>query len=286
MRLFLVGAGTPTPTADRFGTCYVVHAGEQYLMFDCGPAATHKLVKAGIFPTQIEHLFFTHHHYDHNVDYPCFLLTRWNHETGDESRLHVWGPPPTVDITERLIGAHGAFLEDWEARVNHPGSQEAHMERGGKLPRPGPSFIVTDIEPGARIDGAGWSLTATAARHVEPWLRSLAYRLDTDEGSIGITGDAVATESLNALMRGVDTLVVNVWNHQRVMQADRALHDVIAGTEDAAELARDAGARRLVIAHALANLTRPGSRERGIADMASVFDGEIVFGDELMVLDL
>ena len=43
-------------------------------MFDCGPAATHKLVKAGLYPTQVDNLFFTHHHFDHNIDYPCFLL--------------------------------------------------------------------------------------------------------------------------------------------------------------------------------------------------------------------
>ena len=43
-------------------------------MFDCGPAATHKLVKAGLYPTQVDNLFFTHHRFDHNIDYPCFLL--------------------------------------------------------------------------------------------------------------------------------------------------------------------------------------------------------------------
>ena len=43
-------------------------------MFDCGPAATHKLVKAGLYPTQVDNVFFTHHHFDHNIDYPCFQL--------------------------------------------------------------------------------------------------------------------------------------------------------------------------------------------------------------------
>ena len=38
-------------------------------MFACGPAATHKLVQSGLHPTEIDNLFFTHHHFD----YPCFL---------------------------------------------------------------------------------------------------------------------------------------------------------------------------------------------------------------------
>ncbi len=74
-RVYILGAGTPTPTPARFGSSYVVQIGDEYLMFDCGPAATHKLVQAGLRPTQIDYLFFTHHHFDHDVDYPCFLLT-------------------------------------------------------------------------------------------------------------------------------------------------------------------------------------------------------------------
>ena len=76
-RIYILGAGTPTPTPERFGSSYVAHVGGEYLMFDCGPAATHKLVRAGLWPTQIDYLFFTHHHFDHDVDYPCFLLCRW-----------------------------------------------------------------------------------------------------------------------------------------------------------------------------------------------------------------
>jgi ribonuclease Z len=64
----ILGAGTPTPTPDRFGSAFAVEVGGEYLMFDCGPAATWKLVKAGLTPTQIDYLFFTHHHFDHDVD--------------------------------------------------------------------------------------------------------------------------------------------------------------------------------------------------------------------------
>ena len=36
----------------RFGSAHVIEVAGDYLMFDCGPAATHKLVKAGLFPTE------------------------------------------------------------------------------------------------------------------------------------------------------------------------------------------------------------------------------------------
>ena len=77
-RVTVLGAGTPTPTPTRYGSAYVLEIGGERMMIDCGPAATHKLVKAGLRPTEVDYLFFTHHHFDHDVDYPCFLLTRWD----------------------------------------------------------------------------------------------------------------------------------------------------------------------------------------------------------------
>ena len=58
-RLYIIGAGTPTPTPTRFGSAYVLEIEGEKIMFDCGPAATHKLVKAGLFPTLVDFLFFT-----------------------------------------------------------------------------------------------------------------------------------------------------------------------------------------------------------------------------------
>ena len=64
----ILGAGTPTPTPERFGSSFALEIGNDQIMIDCGPAATHKLVKAGLWPTNIDYLFFTHHHF-------CLLYT-------------------------------------------------------------------------------------------------------------------------------------------------------------------------------------------------------------------
>ena len=61
--IHVLGAGTPTPTAERFGSSYVLNIDNESIMIDCGPATTYKLVKAGLWPTQIDYLFFTHHHF-------------------------------------------------------------------------------------------------------------------------------------------------------------------------------------------------------------------------------
>lgn len=58
------------------------------------------------------------------------------------------------------------------------------------------------------------------------------------------------------------------------------------GTLDAARFARDAGAKTLVLTHTGRAISQPGSRERAIRHIAALYEGEIVFGEEQMVLDL
>lgn len=283
-KIYFIGSGTPTPTRTRFGTCYVFHIGHEFLMFDCGPAATHKMVKMGLFPTQIDYLFFSHHHFDHNADYPCFLLCRWDQGAGREKPLQVWGPPPTAWITDHLIGPTGAFHHDWRARVGHRGSQEIFVKRGGTLPRPEPHAMVKDIDSGQVIKQDLWRVTTTRTQHIEPWMPTLAYRVDYDGGSIVFTGDTGTCSSVIELAKGADTLLIHCWDHQETMRENEA--SMITGTIEAAEFAREAGVKRMIIAHQGPNLDRPGSKEKAIADMVSIFDGQIIFSEEGFIIDL
>ena len=162
-RIYVLGAGTPTPTATRFGSSFVLQTGDDKIMVDCGPAATHKLVKAGLWPTEIDFLFFTHHHFDHDIDYPCFLLCRWDQSVGKENRLQVYGPTLTEKITEGILGEDGVFAHDWKARVNHPLSQQIFVNRGGTLPRPAPDVFAKDVGPGKVYSGKDWEVTAAPA---------------------------------------------------------------------------------------------------------------------------
>ena len=97
VEVFVLGGGTPTPTEFRLGSAHSLRIGDEALMFGCGPASTHKLVKAGLYPTQMDNLFFTHHHFDQNIDYPCFLLCRWDQAAERGSELNVYGPKLTLE---------------------------------------------------------------------------------------------------------------------------------------------------------------------------------------------
>jgi ribonuclease BN (tRNA processing enzyme) len=58
------------------------------------------------------------------------------------------------------------------------------------------------------------------------------------------------------------------------------------GTLDAARMANEASAGTLVLTHTGPNLARPGSLEKAVADISRIFDGKILFGQELMSYNL
>jgi ribonuclease Z len=283
-RVHVLGAGTPTPTPDRWGSAFALEIGGEHLMFDCGPAATWKLVKAGIQPTQVDYLFFTHHHFDHDVDYPCFLLTRWDQSVGRENPLRVYGPTLTETLTERILDLErGAFAHDWKARVGHPVSQRVFVNRGGTLPRRPPSVLARDVGPGPVHEGREWRVTAAPAEHVQPFLDSLAYRIDGADGSIVFTGDTQPCRSVTDLARGADMMLCMCWDDQERMEAFGEASGT-CGTVGAARMAEEAGVKRLVLVHIGPYLARHGPMEKGIGDVRRHYRGEVIFADELMTL--
>lgn len=284
-RIHVIGSGTPTPSPDRFGSCFVTEVAGEQVMVDCGPAATHKLVKAGLWPTRIDYLFFTHHHFDHDVDYPCFLLCRWDQSIGKEKRLQVYGPSPTERLTEGILGEDGVFAHDWKARVNHPASQRVYVNRGGRLPRKPPDVYARDVGPGKVYAAAGWQMTAATAEHVQPYLDSLAYRLDSPEGSIVFTGDTAPCRSVVELARGADVMLCMCWGGQE--EIERSGEAVgVCGTLDAARMAQEAGVKKLVLVHVGNKLAGHGPMEKGVGDVSRVYDGQIIFSDELTSIDV
>ena len=286
-KIHLLGTGTPTPTPTRFGSSYVIEVSGEYLMFDCGPAATHKLVQAGLWPTQIDYLFFSHHHVDHDVDSPCFLLCRWDQSVGKENQLQVYGPTLTETITKRILDEDiGAFAHDWKARINAPGSQQVYVNRGGTLPRKPPSVAVRDIGPGPVHSGKDWQVTAAIAEHAQPWLDCLAYRLDSPDGSVVFTGDTRPCESVVNLARNADVMLCMCWGDSDIMDAIGEGRDSMCGTKGAAEMAQEAGVKRLVLVHTGPSLCEHGAMEKAIGDVKKVYDGELVFGEELLTLEL
>jgi len=285
VRVTVLGAGVPTPTPRRFGSAYLLDVADRSLLIDCGPATTYKFTIAGRRTPEVSLLLFTHHHFDHNADYPCFVLTRWDQHV-DQTPLRVYGPPPTAELTRKLFEApDGAWVCDWNARVEHPGSQRVFENRGGTLPRRPPRIDAVDVDATFVLEENGFSVRAGDTVHAQPFLESVAYRIDSAEGSIVFTGDTEPVDSVVELARGADMLVCMCWDTDAAMESD-GLSRGMTGTPSAGLLAAQAGVRTLVLTHIGPHLDSPVVREEALRDAAAVFDGRIVFGEELMTLDV
>ncbi|MFP6636892.1 MAG: MBL fold metallo-hydrolase, partial [Dehalococcoidia bacterium] len=166
------------------------------------------------------------------------------------------------------------------------GSQRVFVNRGGTLPRKPPSVDVRDIGPGYVHSGRDWQVTSATAEHAQPWLDCLAYRLDTNDGSVVFTGDTTPCDTVLELAKDADVMLCMCWGDSDVMDAIGEGEGSMTGTRGAAEMAQEAGVKKLVLVHTGPSLCEHGAMEKGIGDIKKIYDGELVFGEEHMTLDL
>ena len=141
------------------------------------------------------------------------------------------------------------------------------------------------MAPGLVYSGKDWQVTAAPAEHVQPWLDSLAYRVDTPDGSIVFTGDTQPCDTITNLARGADMLLCMCWDDQEIMDQNGEFSGQ-CGTLGAARMAQEAGVQKLVLVHVGPHLAAHGPMEKGIGDISRAFDGEILFSEELMQFSL
>lgn len=285
LELTLLGTGTPTPLLRRAGSSYLMRIDDEYLLFDCGPFCMRRLLERGVSSTQISSLFLTHLHYDHCVDFGYLVLNRWDQGAGKIAELQVAGPAPTKQMADLLFGETGVYGPDLAGRTQHPGSEFIYEMRGGILPRQRPAPDVTEVADGSTIENERWRVRAAEVVHCQPQLTCLAYRLEVGGRVIVFGGDTGPTPSLVELADGADVLL-HMCHFVNDVVTDPRLTNCCSGHLDAARTAKLAGARTLVLVHITEQVERPGTRERVLHEAAQVFDGSIIFGEDLLTVPL
>jgi ribonuclease BN (tRNA processing enzyme) len=282
MKLTLLGTGTPTPSLKRASSSYLVEVGSDVILIDHGPGSHERLLQIGKRAVDVTHVFFSHLHYDHCSDYIRLLLTRWDQGADRIPELKVYGPPPIQLMTEQLFGKNGAFAPDLNARIQHQGSIDIFVARGGVPPRKWPQPTVTELKPQDKVEGDGWTLTVGSASHVQPYLECYAYRIDSPEGSICYSGDSGgAAPALITLAKDCDLLIH--MNHYYSGTEPTAIYRAVCGNhEDVARVATEANVETLVLTHFLEQIDQPGLREHIVREIGKTYHGHIVWGEDCM----
>jgi ribonuclease Z len=283
-RITLLGTGTPAPSLERQGSSYLIETAGQKILFDHGTGSHHRLLESGRRAVDITHVFFTHLHYDHCLDYARLVLQRWDQGADRIPDLEVYGPTPIARMTESLFGPDGAFGPDIRARIEHQSSIDTFAARGGVPPRKRPVPRVREIHAGNVIEGKGWKLTVGHARHVQPYLECLAFRLDTADGSLCYSGDSATSDSIVELAKDCDILIH--MNHAfSGTSPSAAFRDAVGHHKGNAIVAQRAGVKTLVLVHPPPAIDQPRIREQMVHEIQQQFSGKVVWGEDLMQLE-
>ena len=320
-RLVLLGtAGGPLPSPVRSGISQAVVVGGRAYVVDCGSGVTRQLRRARLLK-HLHQVLLTHLHSDHDCDYfNLFLLgwpiLQWNPPVGVYGpgpagwlppvpadapaghRVPLIGENPTpglLEITRAQIDAHAY---DLNIRMREAGRTDltalvapheivlGYGLDAGNGPPPMEPILVSEDE---RV-----RVTAILVDHA-PVFPSFAYRFDTDEGSIVISGDTAPCANLVALARGADILVHEVFADEvgdseppedwEAAQRERHLNVAHTPLTAVGGVAAEAEVGRLVLTHFL-----PGDDalpdEVWIDGAAAGFDGEVIPGADLMEVEL
>ena len=282
MKLTILGSGSPEAYVRRASTGYLLETGNDVILFDCGGGVFDNLLRSGRKPSDITHLFFSHLHSDHMMDYARLVHAAWDEGAAP---LKVFGPPPLAAITDGYFGPNGVLAHDLRARTELLPSQEVWKARGGTLPRPWPAPEIVEIAPGDRFRANGWSLFSCEVPHAQPALQCLAFAVEAEGKKFVYSGDAGMCEDLKAMCSDADLLLH--WCYRLDGEEAHPLMIPLTPTpSQIAQMAKTAGVKRLLLTHFRVHMDSPENHAAALEAMRSVNDGDCSIVEDLDVFDL
>ncbi len=272
IKVTLLGTGNPVPDPNRGGSATLVQAGGNAYLFDAGRGVLQRLLGAGVLPGMLSAVLLTHLHSDHITDLNDVITTRWV-MSPVPSVTRLWGPQRTQEVVDGIL----AMLQpDIEYRLAH------HEDLSWT-----PDVAVTELNAGVVLQENGVRIVAEATDHrpVEP---TIGYRIEHDGHVVVIGGDTIPCDGLDSLCANADIYVQTVLRDDLVsmipMQRFQDTIDYHSSVAQAAQTAARNRVKKLVLTH-MVPTPAPGSAHEWIAIAAEHFDGEIIFGEDLTVIE-
>ncbi|TCD14757.1 ribonuclease Z [Lelliottia amnigena] len=270
MELIFLGTSAGVPTRSRNVTAILLdlqHPTRAGLwLFDCGEGTQHQLLHTPYHPGKLDKIFITHLHGDHVFGLPGLLCSR--SMAGNVNPLTLYGPAGIREFTETALRLSGSWtdypLEIVEVNegvvfenehytvtagaLNHP--VECYGYRIEEHDKPGAldaaALIADGVKPGPLFQRLkhGDTVTLEDGRIVN----GQNYLSAPQPGkTLVIFGDTAPCPAALALARHADVIV-----HEATLEAameEKANRRGHSSTRQAAQLARDASAGKLLVTH-------------------------------------
>lgn len=293
LHIGLCGTGSPLPSPTRAGPCNVVIAGKHVFVVDAGEHSAPNISMMGIPNGKIEAVFLTHFHSDHIDGMGPMMMLRWTGASA-KSPLPIYGGEGVEKIVDGFNTAYGA---DFGYRTAHHGEALVPVEGAGGVAKP---FAVPDSGSVLVYEGDGLKVTAFRVDH-GPIHPAVGYRFDYQGRSAVISGDTVKTASVIAAAKGVDLLVHEALQpkllklltagleEKGVKNTAQLTRDIVnyhTMPEGAADVAKAAGVKQLVLSHIVPSVPNKFFYPAFLGDAAKHYGGRIVVGEDGMLFSL
>lgn len=273
-RVILLGTGTPVPDGERSGPgLAVIHHGEAYV-FDAGGGMVQRAIQASerlgapeLYPPRIRHLFLSHLHSDHTLDYPELAGTYWWRR---EAPLNAYGPTGLQQMTDGYYDMQAIDI---------------NLRTRGNQPVKDPEMYRVNVHEigadGVILDENGVTVEAFSVNHgdISP---AYGYKITTPDRTIVFSGDTTYSDKLIEQAKGADVLV-----HEVISEAGwKALtpdwqayhHSAHTLTSELADIANQARPGILVLTHIL-HYGAP--IETALTEIQAGYDGKVVLANDL-----
>ena len=262
LKVTFCGTSGPLPIRDRAKACVIVQAAGKLYAVDVGPESTKNLMAWRLPLAQARAVFLTHLHSDHLGDLGEFNMQSW--VAGRPAPLALIGPSGTDKVGK---GFNLAYENDHVFRNAHHEHGEVKLPIAAGLlaarvvvmPKPDAAGGATKVV----LHDGDLTVTAIAVAH-NPVTPAFGYRFDYRGRSVVISGDTRKWPPLATAAKGADVLIHEAQNATMTQQMSKGLagmgnarmSSIMADTlsyhttpVEAAEIARMAGVKRLVLYH-------------------------------------
>lgn len=271
MELLFLGTGSGVPSKQRNVSSVVLKMLNEYntmWMFDCGEGTQHQILKTTLKPRKVSKIFITHLHGDHIFGLPGFLSSRAFQ--GGEEAIDLYGPKGIKKYVLTSLRTSGTYLK-YRLRFHEFENEEGLLFKEDRmtvtykklkhgLPSYGFRIVEADKQgellvdklqeeriPSGPIYGklkAGETVELEDGRVIN----GKDYLGPTQKGKIiTILGDTQKTQASLELAQNADILVhESTFNHENRDLAKDYNHST---TVEAAEVARAASVKRLLLTH-------------------------------------
>lgn len=276
--LQVLGSGGPFGASKRASTSYLIWLNQKSrFMVDIGGGSFLRFNEAGGLASDLEWIGLSHYHPDHTSDLPAFF---WSSRVHKRDQPLQFSGPAGNDTTPSLT----SFLDSL-----------MHAETGAfpGLNQLKNSLVLKSVDtqltkPTEVYHKGNVQITALGVPHGN--IPTVAYRIDVGSSSIVLASDQLGTnKQFIKFAKGADILIMHLVISEGASKPATLFH---AKPTVIGKIAKEINPKTLVLshisklgnAHPLANYFSDENLAGSIADVKSIYKGDLILAKDLLVL--